>query len=421
MYSAGGMTMSMIQARKDRRGKRAELPDDIAKKLKSCSVLSCEEWRDLSAYTTYHCFPTGEKNQERWEIWTQLLRKAREDETWIPFRGSLVCSHHFRPTDFISDPLSKRRKLMKNSIPSIFPTFTVDLEDPSYQVPEDQMGDDEVGEESYENNDDNSGTYYYEEENGSSMLTNSNSNLYEEEYDYKYASDANGSIQNGDSSYGSNVFEQYDDDDDDDDIQIIHDSESESNSNAPSSVPAGIHILSTSSLSSTTAAASQQQRMRTPPQAPSKVILVSNNATRVQNVVVHSASNAGRRKQQHQQRATVTAVKNIPFQPNRQQNSPPKLSRQEETAKAISSLPFSLNPDLEIEMIDPTEDLAASRLRISELEQQNKSLINMYESAMEGLKLKYENQILFLRKRMKEQERILEMNQIPLPKRTRMS
>jgi len=45
----------------------------------------------------------------------------------------------------------------------------------------------------------------------------------------------------------------------------------------------------------------------------------------------------------------------------------------------------------------------------------------MYESAMEGLKLKYENQILFLRKRMKEQERLLEMNQIPMPKRTRMA
>ncbi|CAL8102098.1 unnamed protein product [Orchesella dallaii] len=419
MYnSGGGMSMSMIQARKERRGKRAELPDDIAKKLKSCSVLSCEEWRDLNAYTTYHCFPTGEKNQERWEIWTQLIRKAREDETWIPFRGSLVCSHHFRATDFINDPLSKRRKLNKTAIPSVFPTFTVDLEDPSYQLPEDQLGNDEGSEGVYDNSVENTTTYYYTDES-SSVMTNENAEVYEETYEYEYSHDVTESIQNGDASNSSNVqYVQYDEDDDD--IQIIHD-----DSNKMSSHSGGIHILSTSSLALPGLASSQQQQtLKTSPQAASKVILASNNATMMQNMVVQRLAppnNPGRRKQLHQQREMT--VPSEPSQSNRQQPSPPspKTSRQEETAKALAALPFSLNPDLEIEMIDPTEDLAVARLRISELEQENKSLINMYESAMEGLKLKYENQILLLRKRMKEQERLLEMNQISLPKRARFS
>jgi len=40
--------------KRERRGRRSELPDDVAKKLKSCSVMGCEEWRDLTAHTTYH-------------------------------------------------------------------------------------------------------------------------------------------------------------------------------------------------------------------------------------------------------------------------------------------------------------------------------------------------------------------------------
>lgn len=42
-------------------------------------------------------------------------------------------------------------------------------------------------------------------------------------------------------------------------------------------------------------------------------------------------------------------------------------AREEETKKVLSELPFPLNPDLEVEMIDPVEDLAACRVRIVEL------------------------------------------------------
>jgi len=43
-----------------------------------------------------------------------------------------VCSHHFRSLDFVHDPNQKRTKLVKNAIPSIFPTFQVDLDDPDF-------------------------------------------------------------------------------------------------------------------------------------------------------------------------------------------------------------------------------------------------------------------------------------------------
>ncbi len=43
-------------SKKDRRGKRAELPEEVAKKLKSCSVAECEEWRELTSPTTYHWY-----------------------------------------------------------------------------------------------------------------------------------------------------------------------------------------------------------------------------------------------------------------------------------------------------------------------------------------------------------------------------
>jgi len=61
MFSTGSFDASLglgpVQFNKrERKGKRAELPENLARKIKSCSVLGCEDWRDLSSKVTYHWY-----------------------------------------------------------------------------------------------------------------------------------------------------------------------------------------------------------------------------------------------------------------------------------------------------------------------------------------------------------------------------
>nr|CAI5843172.1 unnamed protein product [Callosobruchus analis] len=93
-----------------------------------CKINYCSELKSTS-YTSVFRFPKNEELKSKW-----LAAIARK--SWSPSKESVVCSSHFRITEilttetFLLDGLHdtvplKSPKLLKSSVPSIFPNFAV--------------------------------------------------------------------------------------------------------------------------------------------------------------------------------------------------------------------------------------------------------------------------------------------------------
>ncbi|OXA61743.1 uncharacterized protein LOC110858110 isoform X2 [Folsomia candida] len=373
--------------KKERRGKRAELPDDVAKKLKSCSVMGCEEWRDLNSHTTYHCFPTGDKNQQRWEIWTSLLQKSRDDEAWIPFRGSLVCSHHFNPSDFVQDPNQKRRKLVKNAIPSIFPTFSVDLDDPSFILDDsnDASGTVENGGENVDINNGNNDYYYDDEDQGA-----------QDEYGYDDQGD-----QGDEADFiPAQVQAQYEDDEDmineEEDLQYV------TYQHPPRQRMVSKPLPKLTPARSFKQPAEYQNHAMEPP--PKKKLAMAPPTT----------DGLFSKKPQLSFKGTVTtastknSAEKFPvaggvssFGHGRSNSTPSSSKLYQQLCKSMpnTKFPMSWNSDLEIEVVESNskgDSTALLKKRVQELETEN-----------ELLKNKFGAQIRALQRKIKEQDKII--------------
>ncbi|KAF4526316.1 hypothetical protein B566_EDAN014897 [Ephemera danica] len=87
----------------------------------SCIVSSCGKSRfTCKDDTHFHCFPKDPELSEKWRI---ALRRSRRHAPIT--KSSLVCSLHFKSSDYSSLPnvngFKARIKLKSTAVPSIFP------------------------------------------------------------------------------------------------------------------------------------------------------------------------------------------------------------------------------------------------------------------------------------------------------------
>ena len=82
-----------------------------------CSVFGCENSTNRTKNVSFHKFPSEKISRQKW-----IFSMKRKD--FEPLKSSVVCSEHFKPTDYDTlgqdgKPL-KNKWLKKNAIPTIF-------------------------------------------------------------------------------------------------------------------------------------------------------------------------------------------------------------------------------------------------------------------------------------------------------------
>lgn len=141
-----------------------------------------------------------------------------------------------------------------------------------------------------------------------------------------------------------------------------------------------VQVLSTSSV----LLQPQKKQMSSPPQLlqinPNQ--LITGNSVIRNGLIFKSRSGSSLPSSIQRQQPSVMKNTSVPTASQKYMEQKNQINRQIRTASTTSldSLPFSLNPDLEIEIVDPEEDLAACRARISELGMQKKSILILYDT-----------------------------------------
>ena len=95
--------------------------------MKNCCVPLCNSRAGTHEKISFHKFPLKKEMKAAW-LRAIARRGEKDGSLWEPSEHSVVCNKHFQPSDYSVS--TKVRKLLPNSIPSIFPNY------PSYLVSE---------------------------------------------------------------------------------------------------------------------------------------------------------------------------------------------------------------------------------------------------------------------------------------------
>ena len=83
---------------------------------KCCAAALCNNRSDNQKDLIFHNFPLDQSQRKIWEV-----RIKRGDEKFASNRSLFCCSEHFTATDYRPSLTGRRRDLVKNAIPSVFP------------------------------------------------------------------------------------------------------------------------------------------------------------------------------------------------------------------------------------------------------------------------------------------------------------
>lgn len=83
---------------------------------KCCAAALCNNRSDNQKDLIFHSFPLDQSQRKIWEV-----RMKRGDEKFASNRSLFCCSEHFTATDYRPSLTGRRRDLVKNAIPSVFP------------------------------------------------------------------------------------------------------------------------------------------------------------------------------------------------------------------------------------------------------------------------------------------------------------
>ncbi|XP_073957220.1 uncharacterized protein [Choristoneura fumiferana] len=83
--------------------------------MPSCCVKWCRSHSDMkNTGLTFHVFPTDEIQRKKW---VTAVRLERNECDWMPSRGSVICSIHFRSDDMYMLKDGRRKRLIKSAVP----------------------------------------------------------------------------------------------------------------------------------------------------------------------------------------------------------------------------------------------------------------------------------------------------------------